>query len=268
MLRERIISAIIGVPIIVLFLLLGKFFFAFLVAAIVALSLDELYSIFILRELKPNVVIGVLGGVAIVVGAATGGTSGMVFTLVLAAITILAWQTFTHGRVTNSGLTLLGLVYISFSLSHLILQYDLAFGYIGILLVFIGTWVSDISAFTYGRIKGKRKLAPLISANKTVEGSVAGLVAPAIVLGLLFVLPWLPFAIDDGIIIGLLKGILMGLIIGVAAPVGDLIESRIKREMRVKDTGTIIPGHGGFLDRFDSVILTAVVGYYYWWLIT
>lgn len=268
MLKERIISIVVGVPIIVLFVLLGKFFFAFLVAAIVVLSMDEIYSIFILRELKPNVIIGVLGGLAIVVGAAFGGTSGMVSALSLAVIAVLVWQTFTHGRVTNSGLTFLGLVYIGFTLSHLILQYDLAFGYIGVLLVFIGTWVSDISAFTYGRIKGKRKIAPLISANKTVEGSIAGLVAPAIVLGLLFVLPWLPFALDNGIIIGLLKGIVMGLIIGVAAPVGDLIESRIKREMRVKDTGTVIPGHGGFLDRFDSVILTAVVGYYYWLLIT
>jgi len=268
MLRERVISALVGVPVIVLFLLLGRYFFAFLVAAIVVISIDELYSMFLLRDLKPNVIIGVAGGIAIVAGALLGSATGLVLALSLAVIVTLVWQILTQGSVVNTGLTFIGLVYIAFSLSHMVLQYDLNDGRIGVLLVFVGTWASDIAAYSIGRAIGKRKLAPTISANKTVEGGIAGLVTPAIVLGGLFLLPWLPFVAKQGIPLTLIEGIGMGLVIGFAAPIGDLVESRIKREMRVKDTGTIIPGHGGFLDRFDSVIFTAIVGYYFWLVIT
>jgi phosphatidate cytidylyltransferase len=222
----------------------------------------------LLRELRPNVVIGVLGGVVVIAGALIGGIQGMVLALSVIMIAALMWQTFTSGSIIETGLIIAGVAYVAFTLSHLVLLYDLRAGLFGVLLVFIGTWVSDISAYTFGRIFGKRKLAPTISANKTIEGSIAGLVAPAILLGILFLLPWLPFVAEQGIFIPLLKGILMGLIIGLVAPIGDLVESRIKREMRIKDTGVLIPGHGGFLDRFDSVIFTAVAGYYYWLLIT
>jgi len=268
MLRERVISALVGVPVILAFLLLGRYFFAFLIAVIVLISMDEFYSMLQLRELKPNIIIGALSGIGIVAGALVGGTQGMVLIMVLAVIVALMWQTFTEESIINTGLTLAGLVYIGFGLSHMVLLYDLTAGLIGVLLVFIGTWASDISAYSFGRTLGKRKIAPTISAKKTVEGSIAGLIAPAILLAGLFLIPWLPFAANQGVPVALLKGAGMGLVIGLIAPIGDLIESRMKREMRVKDTGAIIPGHGGFLDRFDSVILTAVVGYYYWLLIT
>ncbi|MBE0446572.1 MAG: phosphatidate cytidylyltransferase [Actinobacteria bacterium] len=268
MLRERIISALIIGPVIIASLLLGRYFFAFLVAVIVVIGMDEFYSMLMLRELKPNIVIGILGGVVVVVGALTGGIPGVVFVLAISVIVALVWQTFTEGSMIDTGLTLVGLAYIAFTLSHMVLLYDLRSGLIGVLLVFIGTWISDISAYVFGSTIGRRKLAPAISANKTIEGSIAGLISPAVLLGILFVLPWLPFAAEQGILVASLEGVMMGLVIGLIAPIGDLVESRIKREMRVKDTGVLIPGHGGFLDRFDSIMFTAVAGYYYWLLIT
>ncbi|MCL6472115.1 MAG: phosphatidate cytidylyltransferase [Firmicutes bacterium] len=267
MLRERVISAVVGVPIIVLFLLLGKYFFTFLILVIVAVGLDELYSIFVLRDLKPNIVVGMLGAIALVIAALVGAKSGLVAVLSAIVIAVLIWQIFTQGSIINTGLTLAGILYVAFTLSHMVLQYNLSFGRIGVLMVFIGTWLSDIAAYFVGSAIGKRKIAPSISANKTLEGLVAGLITPAVVLAILFTLPWLPFAAEQGIFIAILKGFGMGLIIGIFAPFGDLVESRIKREMRVKDSGAIIPGHGGVLDRFDSVLFTSVAGYYFWLLV-
>jgi phosphatidate cytidylyltransferase len=264
MLKERIISAVIGIPVVLLFLFLGRYLFAFMVAVIVLMSMDELYSMLAMREYKPNIVVGIVAGVAVVVGALVGGLTGMMLVITVATAVVMMWQIFDQGSIINNSLTMMGLLYVALTLSHLILLRDLPYGLIGVLTVFIGTWVSDIGAYSIGSAIGKRKIAPAISANKTLEGLLAGIAFPVIVLAVLFTLSWIPVAEDKGILLAALKGAAMGLAIGIAAPVGDLVESRIKREMRVKDSGALIPGHGGFLDRFDSVIFTAVFGYYYW----
>ncbi|MBI4733464.1 MAG: phosphatidate cytidylyltransferase, partial [Rubrobacteridae bacterium] len=190
--------------------------------------------------------------------------TGMMFVITIATAVIMMSQIINQGSIVNASLTAIALLYIAVTLSHLTLLYDLEKGVIGVLMVFIGTWVSDIGAYGIGSAFGKRKIAPAISANKTLEGLLAGIGFPVVFLAALFTLSWLPIAAEQGLAIAALRGAGMGLIIGIAAPVGDLVESRIKREMRVKDSGALIPGHGGFLDRFDSLIFTAVVGFYYW----
>ncbi|MEW5706834.1 MAG: phosphatidate cytidylyltransferase [Actinomycetota bacterium] len=267
MLKDRVTSALIGVPLILLFMFLGKYSFAVLVAVIAVVCLDEFYSMLMMRNHEPNVIVGVLGSLSVIAGALVGSAAGAILGLVLTTVIAFIWQTFTRGGIAHTGLTIAGVVYIALTLSHLTMLYNLSFGLAGVLLVFIGTWLSDISAYAFGLTIGKRKLAPVISAKKTVEGSIAGFLVPAIVLGLIFLLPQLPFAVKDGFAIALAKGLVMGAIIGFVAPIGDLVESAIKRELRVKDSGVIIRGHGGFLDRFDSIIFTAVFGYYYWLLI-
>jgi phosphatidate cytidylyltransferase len=115
------------------------------------------------------------------------------------------------------------------------------------------SWVCDSSAFFVGRAYGRTRLAPAVSPNKSVEGALAGLVAPAVVgllLGPLFGIPAL-----------VLAG--YGLVIAIGTIVGDLIESLIKRQTGVKDSGVLIPGHGGLLDRMDSLLLCAPLAVLY-----
>lgn len=179
------------------------------------------------------------------------------FALALSAFTILVWQIFTLGRtsISDNTLTIFGSFYIGFLLAHMILIRGLGeHGPFLMLLVFIGTWICDTAAYGAGVKIGKRKLAPQVSPNKTWEGTIGGALASSISLGLICLafFPWFSF----------LRGLTLGLAIGIASPLGDLAESRLKREMRVKNTGSLIPGHGGVLDRFDSLTFTAPVAYY------
>ena len=119
-------------------------------------------------------------------------------------------------------------------------------------LVFIVTWANDTSAYFVGRSLGRHKLIPSLSPNKTVEGAVGGLVASALVASLFTrlveVSPW-PLAA-------------LGLCLGLAAQLGDLWESMLKRYAGVKDSGSFLPGHGGFLDRFDGIFFALPLGYF------
>jgi len=120
-------------------------------------------------------------------------------------------------------------------------------------LVFATCWAMDTAAYAVGKKWGKRKLCPTISPGKTVEGSLAGLLAALLIvsgLGWWFGLP-------------LRQGLLLGLILGVVGQLGDLAESKLKRWAGVKDSGAILPGHGGVLDRFDSLLFCAPAAYYY-----
>jgi phosphatidate cytidylyltransferase len=139
-------------------------------------------------------------------------------------------------------------------------------GMFWILVVLVSTWACDITAFFVGRRWGRARLAPRISPGKSVEGAIGGLVGSvlaAILLGPL--LTWLLGATGLDLMrqIGLIRLAGLGLIIGVCAIAGDLMESFIKRQCGAKDSGAAIPGHGGVLDRIDSVILAVVGAYFY-----
>ena len=123
------------------------------------------------------------------------------------------------------------------------------------LVVILGTFTTDTGAFLTGKALGKRLLAPDISPNKTVEGAIGGFLtgATAVVL--------LAYSLDLNI--SILESIVLGAMIGISAQMGDLIESKLKRAAGVKDAGHIIPGHGGILDRVDSIVLVIVVVYHF-----
>lgn len=181
-------------------------------------------------------------------------------TLTICAMGSFMWVLF-KGRqpyIANVATTLLGMVYCGWFPLHLIFlrdlscdKYDSGLGFV--VLMFISILLTDIGCYYIGSKFGKHKLAPVISPNKTIEGSIGGAF----------------FAIIGAMVIGLYLGVqwyialLAGLICTIFAQIGDLSESLIKRDAGVKDSGTSLPGHGGFLDRTDSFILTIPIMYYF-----
>lgn len=153
--------------------------------------------------------------------------------------------------LTKSVLYFAGLAYIYFGFFHLYLLRPLSVWWA--FLVITATWVYDTAAYGFGIWLGKHKIAPKISPGKSWEGTIGGIVTAVLYLALLSYFNWL----------SLPHSLVLGLLIGVAALLGDLIESRFKRYANIKDTGRIIPGHGGFLDRFDSLMLVSVISFWF-----
>ncbi|MFC2021186.1 phosphatidate cytidylyltransferase [Chloroflexota bacterium] len=153
--------------------------------------------------------------------------------------------------------TVAGILYMGWLLSYLVALRDLDDGRNWIFFTLFITFTSDTVAFFAGRALGKRKLAPHISPSKTWEGAIGGILG-AIIVSLFFTLPTflhLPISWE--------QAVLLGLMVSIFGQLGDLAESLFKRNMGVKDSSKLIPGHGGFLDRIDSVVFAGVVVYYY-----
>ena len=181
-------------------------------------------------------------------------------TLTICAMASFMWVLF-RGRqpyIANVATTLLGMVYCGWFPLHLIFlrdlscaKYDSGLGFV--VLMFMSILLTDVGCYYIGTKFGKHKLAPVISPNKTIEGSIGGMF----------------FAILGALVIGLYIGLewyftlILGLICTSFAQIGDLCESLIKRDAGVKDSGTSLPGHGGFLDRTDSFVLTIPIMYYF-----
>ncbi len=160
--------------------------------------------------------------------------------------------------------TIGGILYVGWLLSHLVALRGVADGRNWLFLVILANAASDTFAFFIGRSFGRHHLAPLISPKKTWEGALAG-VAGAMILSPLFTTPRLFSASNALYIEGLLlwQALVLGILISVFGQLGDLTESLLKRNAGVKDSGKLLPGHGGILDRLDSILFAGVVVYYY-----
>jgi len=153
--------------------------------------------------------------------------------------------------------TMAGVLYTGWLLSYLVALRGSTDGRNWVLLALFATFASDTAAFFIGRTWGRRKLEPTISPAKTWEGSIGG-ICGAIIMTWLFTLPT-PLQVP----IPWWQGIILGLLVSIFGQFGDLIESLLKRNMGVKDSSHLLPGHGGLLDRMDSVVFAAVLVYYY-----
>lgn len=193
----------------------------------------------------------------IVAGAWGGGVNGLAAGLAAGFTLTFVWVVLT-GMVEGSVIRLSGgsllLLYPVWSLAHLVLYLDSGSGRRALLFLLLCVWICDSAAYYVGSTLGRRKLAPEISPNKTIAGAVGGTLGAAgasLILQMLNLVPWsIPFAIGAG------------LCIAVLAQVGDLAESMVKRDAGVKDSGTLIPGHGGMMDRVDALLFTVPVFYY------
>jgi phosphatidate cytidylyltransferase len=196
--------------------------------------------------------------VAALVVAAHFGTSYNVLLIFAASFPVLfafaADARHRDGSTVSMGVTMLGVVWIGIPLAHAVFLRDLPDHGAALLIdVLVGTFVTDTAAYATGRMFGSHKIAPSLSPNKTVEGLVGGFIIGT--MGFWFA----------GLYQNWLSGtdaLIMGAAIAAIAPVGDLFESMLKRDLGKKDTGALFGPHGGILDRLDAVLFTVVVGYY------
>lgn len=242
-------------------LLFGTLFWkpaAFFVLAggVILLALQEFYSALSSRGYRPATALGMAGGALVLVGAYWKGPQALSFGLLLTIVGAFLWFLVDPERsnvATNIGVTVLGVVYIPMMGAHAILIRDLPQG-IAHEIAFIGAVAFyDIGAYASGSFFGKHKIAPAVSPSKTWEGAAGATVfvfASALLIG-----PHLGF-------LELGSSALLALAASVLAPLGDLAESMLKRDLDIKDMGTILPGHGGALDRLDALLFTAPAAYW------
>lgn len=270
----RVIVAAVGIPVAIAVVYLGGWALGALLAAIAVLATLEFYRLAEAKGVKALAGLGALiAALFVVVGAMDPAQGpevpGFAVLFVLAALVIPAAAIWARGitgqPVLTVGVTLIGAVYAGALLSFgLFLRHlpGIASDLHGTVVLFAPvalTWASDTCAYFVGRRWGTRKLIPSVSPGKTVQGAVGALIGTTVAaVGYGQLLSHFPtYRLDP------LEAIAFGLLISVAAQVGDLAESLFKRDAGVKDSGVLLPGHGGALDRFDSLLFTLPLGYFF-----
>jgi phosphatidate cytidylyltransferase len=277
----RVLSSLVGIPILLLLVFaeggvgLSALPFTIAVAICAGVGAGEYFRAVKLRGFRPTEGLAYIA-IVLLQFAAWSVSRGQLVQFLPALLALLVIATLIHQvlrrdpePLANIGVTFLGVVYVGWLLSYLIflrslpgtLQLSLfgftlpeaARGAWLVLYVFAVTWMTDTGAYFIGMRFGKTKLAPNLSPKKTVEGAIGGVIAAtsmSLLWGMWVGLPWY-------------HCLILGPILSVLGQVGDLSESAIKRDLGLKDFGGILPGHGGVLDRFDSILFTAPVAYYY-----
>lgn len=200
---------------------------------------------------------GLVWGGVVTLAFARPDRAGAAFAVVVLGLLVASLDLGAAGpaRWQRVAVTLLGVCYVNWLLGHAISLRALPDGVHWVLLLVWVTWIGETAAYTVGSLVGRHKLAPGISAGKTVEGAIAQLAAS--LLAAVIFSAWLFPGLRTG------DAVAIGLLLGVLGQVGDLVESALKRSVGTKDTGHVIPGHGGMLDRVDGLLFNAPVLFYY-----
>ncbi len=260
MVLKRVLSAIILIPaVLVIVLYFPVLWFAAVTSVVTFLALRE-YNGFVLKEegLWPGL-LWILPGALLPLLFHLFGKIYLAPFLVAVTVLFFCVRCFSfkgpEGATREIGLRVFGFLYVGLLFSHFVLVRELSGGQWWILFAFVVVWLNDTFAYYGGRSLGKRKLAPMISPGKTIEGAICGLIGGT--LGALLYVWGFKMGIGVASVIGI------AFVAGVAGILGDLAESILKRDADVKDSGSLIPGHGGLLDRVDSMLFAVPVVYYY-----
>ena len=255
-LRARILVAIPAIAFAIAIVSAGGAVFAAGAAALGLVCLHELFRMY--AFVRPVRLAAMLALIAFAVAALLGDERTVLLVLMasLPATFALGLATPAARRLTPSvSLTMLGIVWVGLPIAYAIMLRELPHGGAIIVDVLVGTFAGDTGAYLGGRAFGTRRLAPHISPNKTVEGLVIGIVTAVIAT-------WCAGLYQDWLGHG--QALVLGLAVGLAAPLGDLFESKVKREAKTKDAGSLFGAHGGALDRLDAALFSLVAGYYVW----
>ena len=257
--KQRVISGAVLVVILAITLYFGGIVTCGLMALVSLVGNMELLRVYGVNKKTPGIVCylaTVLYYIAIYLDRMDIIVPMMViYLLVMLAVYVLTFPTYSDKQIMAA---FMDFFYVSVMLSFVYLIRNMEHGLVLVLLIFVSSWINDTCAYFVGRALGKHKMAPKLSPKKSVEGGVGGL-AGAALLGALYAL-----AINKwgGASAGVGEYALICFVGGIISMIGDLAASAIKRNHEIKDYGKLIPGHGGILDRFDSVIFTAPVIYY------
>ncbi len=279
-LTRRWAVAAVGVPLVVVVLYVGSWALAGLVAVLAAIGADECYRLVRQKDVRPVGWVGIPMAAAFPVLATLAVSPGAfgaaaLTALAVATLLVLVWITFWRGAdgeaLAAGGATLFGAIYPALALAVVPLLHVLPaqHGWSGegtgpwasvavVALPLTSTWVGDATAYFVGSAFGRRRLAPAISPKKSWEGAVAGVMGAGVgaVAWYMVVRTVIPEAPLSPLMVAFI-----GALIGVGAIVGDLAESVMKRDAGVKDSGTLLPGHGGVLDRVDALVFTLPLSY-------
>jgi phosphatidate cytidylyltransferase len=267
-LASRVIVAVIGIPLLIALCLIGKVPFLVFVLGVGLISFHEYTGMLKHKNAFTNKLIGFTAVLLIIINEYRHFFEYQVFFVILILL-LLSAELFRNrsSAISNIGATLLGISYIGFFAASILdvreFYNDSAFtysqgGYL-ILSIFVSIWLCDSAAYFIGSAYGLHKLMPRISPKKSWEGAVAGFIFAVIgmIAAKYFVMDFLSMS----------NAAVIGVIVGIFGQTGDLVESMIKRDANVKDSSSIIPGHGGIFDRFDSLLFTAPIVYLYLQLI-
>jgi phosphatidate cytidylyltransferase len=252
-----IITALLLAGVLITTLVLSRPVFVAFLLGIVTLALLELLAVLRARATRPARPVVLAMGALLVVGAYLEGPAALSFGLLVTILASFGWYLVDRGRTEvtrNVAATVFAVVYVPFMAAHLSLVVGRADHYVGAIIGYAALVVIyDTAAYATGATLGRRPIAPQVSPNKSWEGAIGASVA-CLAAGA-FLLPlWEPWTLASGLV---LAGATC-----VVAPLGDLSESMLKRDLAVKDMGSILPGHGGVLDRVDALLFMAPVLYY------
>ncbi len=280
-LTQRVLTAMVGVPLLYSIFYLGGIPFLILILMVIFLGGLEAFKLLEAKGVSPEKELGLISSLVLGLAAYFGYFYLSVFfsTVIIVVLIFQIRKQDPSNFITGVSTTLFEIVYLGWFLSHAILLRNVDHnsniktyaetvqglkhpGFFYVFFVVSCMFLNDAGAYFVGRWRGKRKLIPRISLGKTIEGTIGGIVSSIFtgeVANIIFKSP-----------LEFYWAFLFGFVIGVIGVLGDLVESLIKRDAGMKDSGGILPGHGGILDRFDSLILAFPVSYYlviiYYWL--
>lgn len=257
----RVVTALVLIPIIYIVVrYFPPLYFLLFVASWVLIGQYEFYK-FYYKTFNVFSSIGMIFGAMLLFSFYADGYTFEMKGVALTAIVILCLSGFIflkaniHDALTGVSVIIFGVLYVAWPLAHLIPLRGLHNGENLVFFILIVTWGVDTGAYYVGRLLGRHKLSPHISPGKTIEGAIGGVLS--CIIAALFA-RWL-FLPE----LSINNTVFMGIVFGVISQIGDLSESMLKRSAGVKDSGQLLPAHGGILDRVDSVIFTVPVFYYY-----
>ncbi|HTE70710.1 MAG TPA: phosphatidate cytidylyltransferase [Actinomycetes bacterium] len=238
-------------------LVLSRPAFVLFLLGIVTLALLELLAVLRARATRPARPVVLAMGALLVIGAYLEGPAALSFGLLVTILAAFGWYLVDRGRTEvtrNVAATVFATVYVPFMAAHLALVVGRADHYVGAVIGYaVLVVLYDTAAYATGATIGRRPIAPQVSPNKSWEGALGASIA--CLLAGAFLLPlWEPWTLASGLVLAVATC--------VVAPLGDLSESMLKRDLAVKDMGSILPGHGGMLDRVDALLFMAPVLYY------